>query len=179
VRFGPQAGGGSLARREGIGEAVFTVCRGRQALPLQAVGVGLDHRCPSGAHADAQTGFAAPPCGKPAAFRPMPPPLSSSAQAGRLSPPACAEEILHDARPSERRSLSANQAAEPQVIDDGVEHNLDKPRACPTLDNARPNDIPQGSVRSTQVAQWKRIIRRDNGTIALALRIQVKISRVL
>ena len=37
------------------------------------------------------------------------------APAGRLSLPACAEEVLQDARPSERRSLSASQAAEPQL----------------------------------------------------------------
>jgi hypothetical protein len=36
------------------------------------------------------------------------------AQAERPSLPACADEVLQDARPSERRSLSASQAAEPQ-----------------------------------------------------------------
>jgi hypothetical protein len=46
------------------------------------------------------------------------------ASAGRLSLPACAEEVLQDARPSERRSLSASQAAEPQVIVHQIEHNL-------------------------------------------------------
>ena len=61
----------------------------------------------------------------------MPHLSSSSAQAGRLSLPACAEEVLHDARPSERRSLSASQAAEPQVIVDRTARNLDKPGACP------------------------------------------------
>ena len=49
------------------------------------------------------------------AFRPIPAPLSSSAQAGRLSLPACTEELVQGAGPPERRSLSANQAAEPQV----------------------------------------------------------------
>ena len=67
-------------------------------------------------HTSAQGGSAAPTCGKPPAFRPMPQPCSSSAQAGRLSLPACVEEITQNARPSERQSLSASQAAEPQVI---------------------------------------------------------------
>ena len=40
---------------------------------------------------------------------------SDPAQAGRLSLPACGEEVLQGARPSERRSLSASQAAEPQL----------------------------------------------------------------
>jgi len=66
-------------------------------------------------HASAQGGSAAPTCGKPPAFRPMITPSISSAQAGRLSLPACAEEVLQDARPSERRSLSASQAAGPQL----------------------------------------------------------------
>jgi coenzyme F420-reducing hydrogenase delta subunit/ferredoxin len=65
----------------------------------------------------AQRGSAAPMCGKPPAFRAAPDPLSSSAQAGRLSLPACAEEVLQDTRPTERQSLSASQAAEPQVVE--------------------------------------------------------------
>ena len=81
----------------------------------------------------AQGGSVRQPTEKPLAFRPIPDPSSISAQAGRLSLPACAEEVLQDARPSERRSLSARQAAEPQVIVHRVERNLDKggPRACP------------------------------------------------
>ena len=43
-------------------------------------------------HARVQRGSAAPLCGKPPAFRPAPDPSSSSAQAERLSLPACAEE---------------------------------------------------------------------------------------
>ena len=78
-------------------------------------------------HAGPQSGSAALPCGKPAAFRPMPTRLSSSAQAGRLSLPACAEEVVQGAGTSERRSLSANQAAEPQVVVDTSEANLAKP----------------------------------------------------
>jgi hypothetical protein len=78
------------------------------------------------AHVIAQRGSAAPTCGKPPAFRPMPQPCSSSTQAGRLSLPACAEEITQNARPSERRSLSASQAAEPQVSVHQIERNLDK-----------------------------------------------------
>jgi len=41
-------------------------------------------------------------------------PLLSTGQAGRLSLPACAEEVVEYADPSERRSLSAQQAAEPR-----------------------------------------------------------------
>jgi hypothetical protein len=93
------------------------------------VGAGA---CPwlseSACHAGPQSGSAALPCGKPAAFRPMPTPLPSSAHPGRLSLPGCAEEVVQCAGTSERRSLSANLAAEPQVIVDPSEANLDKPR---------------------------------------------------
>jgi hypothetical protein len=41
----------------------------------------------------AQRGSAAPTCGKPPAFRPMPQPCSSAAQAGRFGLPACAAEV--------------------------------------------------------------------------------------
>src|SRR5208337_1548470 len=82
-------------------------------------------------HVGTQSGSAALTCGKPPAFPPMPHPSSSSAQAGRLSLPACAEEVDHDARPSERRSLSARQAAEPPVVADKIERNFDKRGACP------------------------------------------------
>jgi len=44
-----------------------------------------------------QCGSAAPTCGKPLAFRPISQPRSSSEQAGRLSLPACSEEVLRDA----------------------------------------------------------------------------------
>ena len=80
-------------------------------------------------HASAQGGSVRQLTGKPLAFRPIPGPSSISAQAGRsgefTSPhggikpplrPACVEEVTQNARPSERRSLSASQAAEPQVI---------------------------------------------------------------
>ena len=45
------------------------------------------------------------------------------------------EEVLRKPSPSERRSLSANRAAEPQVVIDSIERNLDKPvsRTAPTL----------------------------------------------
>jgi hypothetical protein len=69
-------------------------------------------------HAGAQSGSAAPTCGKPPAFRSMPHASPSSAQAGRLSLPACAEEVVEVERPPERQSLSASQAAEPQVVID-------------------------------------------------------------
>jgi YVTN family beta-propeller protein len=61
-----------------------------------------------------ESGSAAPPCGKPLAFRPMLHP-SSSTQAGRLSLPACVEEANLQARPPERQSLSARQAAKPPL----------------------------------------------------------------
>jgi hypothetical protein len=54
-------------------------------------------------------------------------PSSSSAPAGRLSLPAGAEEVLQELRLSERQSLSANQAAQPQIILGIVERNSDKP----------------------------------------------------
>ena len=97
--------------------------RPAQAVPLDGVNPPLSKlETPS----SAQRGSAALLCGKPPAFRPVPQPPSSSTQAGRLSLPACAEEILQDARPSERQSLSASQAAEPQVIVHQIERNLDK-----------------------------------------------------
>jgi uncharacterized protein (TIGR00297 family) len=80
----------------------------------------------SAAHLGPQSGSAAPICGKPPAFRPMPHSLPSSAQAGRLSLPACAEEVVQGAHPSERRSLSARQAAEPQAVGDEMQRSLDK-----------------------------------------------------
>ena len=76
---------------------------------------------------DYLSGSAALTCGKPPAFRQMLAYSPSSAQAGRLSLPACAEEFTQEASPSERRSLSASQAAEPQVIVERVGRNLDKP----------------------------------------------------
>ena len=50
-----------------------------------------------------------------------------SAQAGRLNLPACAEEVVRDTRATERRSLSAQRPAEPQVAARRIERNLDKP----------------------------------------------------
>jgi transcription-repair coupling factor len=82
-------------------------------------------------HASPPSGSAAPPCGKPPAFRPMLAPSPSSAQAGRPSLPACAEEVLQDPRRAERQSLSAHQAAEPQVIIEETERNLDEPQQSP------------------------------------------------
>jgi hypothetical protein len=41
--------------------------------------------------------------------------------------PFWAEEVVRDGRAAERRSLSAQQAAEPQVITARIERNLDKP----------------------------------------------------
>jgi hypothetical protein len=67
------------------------------------------------AHAITQRGCAALTCGKPPAFRPVPHPSFSSTQAGRLGLPACGEEVIQEARPSERQSLSANQAAQPRT----------------------------------------------------------------
>ena len=61
-------------------------------------------------------GSAAPPCGKPLAFRAMLQPSTVSAQPGRPSLPGCAGETLREASPSERHILSARQAAKPQVI---------------------------------------------------------------
>ena len=64
----------------------------------------------------AASGSAAQTCGKPPGFRAAPELSSSSAQAERLSHSACAEEVVEGMRPAERQSLSARQAAEPQVV---------------------------------------------------------------
>ena len=56
--------------------------------------------------------------GKPPSFRAMSESSSSSAQ-----------EVPQDARPSERRSVSQKQAAEPQVLVDPADHYLDEPDA--------------------------------------------------
>jgi coenzyme F420-reducing hydrogenase delta subunit/ferredoxin len=56
------------------------------------------------------------PTEKPPAFRSASDHPSSSAQAERLSLSACAEEVVQGIRPAERQSLSASQAAEPQVV---------------------------------------------------------------
>jgi hypothetical protein len=100
-------------------------------LPI-AAGPGLAPRLSKlQTSSSAQRGSAALPCGKPPAFQLVPEPPSSSAQAGRLCRPACAEEVFQDTRPTERRSLSARQAAEPQAVADPIEVNLDKPGARP------------------------------------------------
>jgi len=39
----------------------------------------------------------------------------------------CAEKVIQARCPSERQSLSANQAAEPQLIANGNDRNMDKP----------------------------------------------------
>jgi hypothetical protein len=103
-------------QRVACSDDLTSSCRGGE-------GPGLSK---SAVHPSSLRGSAAPTCGKPPAFRPMIPPSISSAQAGRLSLPACAEEVTHNAHPSERRSLSASQAAEPQAIVHQIEHNLDK-----------------------------------------------------
>jgi hypothetical protein len=66
------------------------------------------------------------------------PSSSSSAQAGRLSLPACAEEVVQAGRPSERQSLSASQAAEPQVVADGNERDMDEPEFTSPNGSLRP-----------------------------------------
>ena len=50
----------------------------------------------------------------------------ASAPAGRLSLPGGAEEVCQDTRATERRSLSAQRAAEPQVAAQRSERDLDK-----------------------------------------------------
>ena len=96
-------------------------------------------------HSSAQRGSAAPSCGKPPAFRPVPDPSSSSAPAGRLSLPAGAEEVLQGARSPERQSLSAHQAAEPQGVADRIESNSDKSDIKSPL---------QGEVKSPPHRPW-------------------------
>ena len=89
-------------------------------------------------HSSAQRGSVRQPTEKPPAFRPNPDPSSSPLLAERLSLSASREEILQGARPPERRSLSAHQAAELQVITDGIEGNSDKPGPKPFLETLGP-----------------------------------------
>jgi hypothetical protein len=87
----------------------------------------------------AESGSAALTCGKPPAFRPEPDSSSScSSPPGRLSLPAGEEEGFQDTGATERQSLSASQAAEPQVIADGIAGNSDKPAPKPLLEPLGP-----------------------------------------
>jgi N-methylhydantoinase A/oxoprolinase/acetone carboxylase beta subunit len=79
--------------------------------------------------ASAHSGSAASACGKPPAFRAVPHPPFSTAQAGRLSLPACAVGFFHGGRLSERRSLSAHRAAEPQFTGARSERNWGERRS--------------------------------------------------
>jgi alanyl-tRNA synthetase len=65
-------------------------------------------------------------------------PPSSSAPAGRLSLPAGAEEVAQEATLTERQSLSAKPAAEPQATPGAVDRNSNKPRSrtAPTVPEA-------------------------------------------
>jgi len=84
-------------------------------IPLGSAGDGRQATAETCADVEIPRGSAAPPCGKPPAFRPeLDSSSSSSAQAGRLSLPACAEEDFRVAGHSDRQSLSASQAAELQ-----------------------------------------------------------------
>ena len=86
-----------------------------------------------------ESGSAALTCGKPPAFRPEPDSSSScSSPAGKLSLPAGEEEGFQDTGAAERQSLSASQAAEPQVIPDGIAGNSDKPAPKPFLETLGP-----------------------------------------
>ena len=89
-------------------------------------------------------GFAAPPCGKAPPFRAVPRPSFSFPRAGRLSLPARGEEVVRDARAAERRSLSARQAAEPQITKrrdvcatHGGHAGVDTLESCGILKSAR------------------------------------------
>jgi len=97
-------------------------------------------------------GSAAPLCGKASPFRAVPRLSFSFTRAGRLSLPARVEEDLKDGRPSERQSLSAQPAAEPQTKARRLERNLDKlaPWRAPTT--AGGGDF-RGSDRRRAVAQ--------------------------
>jgi hydrogenase maturation protein HypF len=77
--------------------------------------------------ADAHSGSAAPTCGKPPAFRPVPHPSLSSTPSGRLSLPDGVGEVVEEPRPSERQGLSASQSAKPQAVVDRTDLNLAKP----------------------------------------------------
>jgi DNA polymerase elongation subunit (family B) len=125
----PELGYRICQRRRGItSRVVERLIRKRQEYKRQMAGDrkgGVLTPPQAATHPSPQSGSAAPPCGKPPAFRPKLELPLSSAQAGRLSLPACAEEVVQGARPSERRSLSANQAAELQVVIGRTDRNLD------------------------------------------------------
>jgi hypothetical protein len=78
-------------------------------------------------------GSAAPLCGMAAPFRRSAPVSSSSAPPGRLSLPGGAEEVGCLSPAPERRSLSAQQAAKPQIIVNRGQRSLDKPASRPPL----------------------------------------------
>jgi hypothetical protein len=75
----------------------------------------IDHGCPN--LRSLRVGYAAlpPAVRKASGFPATPTHFSSSAPAGRLSLPAGAEEVISGRIAAERRSLSAQQAAEPQL----------------------------------------------------------------
>jgi ribonuclease R len=86
--------------------------------------------------AGAERGSAAPLSGKPPAFRVVPCAAASSPRAGRLSLPARGEELFQYGRPAERRSLSAQHAAKPQVDVDQAGRDLEKLGASAPLPGA-------------------------------------------
>jgi hypothetical protein len=85
-------------------------------------------------------------------------PSSSSAPAERLSLPAGAEEVGQDTRATERRSLSAQRAAEPQVAARRSERDLDKhgapPRGLAQTSFWEACDFPKGLAGSGGSWQW-------------------------
>jgi hypothetical protein len=97
------------------------------ARPTQGWASGLSNLVPQ---PRPLSGSAAPTCGKPPAFRQVLASSRSSALAGRLSLPASAEEAIQGGPPWERRSLSANQAAEPQVLIGRTDRNSDQPESA-------------------------------------------------
>jgi hypothetical protein len=70
-------------------------------------------------------------CGRAMPFRPSPHILSSSTPPGRHSLPGGVEELSWWSPATERRSLSAQQAAEPHVAPQSPDGNLDKPGFAP------------------------------------------------
>jgi len=71
-----------------------------------------------------ERGSAAPLCGKPSAFRPMPYPLPASSHAGRLGLRACVEAAVQNPPASETRGFPAQQAAKPHVVNPKTGRNL-------------------------------------------------------
>jgi hypothetical protein len=66
------------------------------------------------------------------------------------------EEVVRDTRATERRSLSAQQAAEPQVVARRIERNLDKPDFTSPSGGVKP-PLQQTDPPPERAWNWKGI----------------------